>query len=142
MERSQIPHELERLGQLYHRLYEALKDSYRDVEVFAISFDPAQDGFERVYNEHFTVVEDKPVPSGVEAVQVKPAKELSGSSLQSPDDIDATYRQKDDRHCRGQTVNVTEAANPENQVNLITDVAVYSNDTDDSQILRAYPNNP
>jgi len=119
LERSEIPHELEKLGQLYHRLYEALKDSYRDVEVFGI--------FERVYNEHFTVVKDK--------VEVKPSQELNGSSLQSPDDIDATYRQKNGQHYRGQSVNVTETANPENQVNLITDVAVCSNDTDDSQIL-------
>jgi len=119
LERSDIPHELEKLGQLYHQLYEALKDSYADIEVFGI--------FERVYQEHFTVVEDK--------VKVRPGKELNGSSLQSPDDIDATYRQKNDRHYRGQSVNVTETANPENDVNLITDVAVCSNDTDDSEIL-------
>jgi hypothetical protein len=119
LERSEIPHELEKLGQLYHELYEALKDSYGHVEVFGI--------FERVYHEHFTMVEDK--------VKVKPGKELNGSTLQSPDDIDATYRRKNDRHCRGQTVNVTETANPENDVNLLTDVAVCSNDTDDSEIL-------
>ena len=119
LERSEIPHELGKLGQLYHKLYEALKDSYKNVGVFGI--------FERVYNEHFTVVKDK--------VEVKPSQELNGSTLQSPDDIDATYRQKNGQHYRGQSVNVTETANPENEVNLITDVAVCSNDTDDSQIL-------
>lgn len=119
LERSQIPHELEKLGRLYQRLYEALKGSYAEVEVFRI--------FERVYHEHFTVVKDK--------VQVRPGKELDGSTLQSPDDIDATYRQKNGQHYRGQSVNVVETANRENQVNLITDVAVCSNDTDDSVIL-------
>jgi len=119
LERSSIPHELEKLGRLYRRLYEALKDSYRDFEVFGI--------FERVYTEHFTVVKNK--------VQVKPSKELKGNTLQSPDDIDAAYRKKNRRHCRGQSVNVTETANPDNDVNLITDVAVCSNDTDDSKIL-------
>ena len=119
LERSDIPHELEKLGQLYQKLYEALKDGYGDIEVFGI--------FERVYNEHFTVVKDQ--------VKVRPGEELAGSTLQSPDDIDATYRKKNDRHCRGQMVNVTETANPENDVNLITDVAVCSNDTDDSEIL-------
>ena len=114
LERSSIPHELEKLGLLYHRLYEALKDSYKDIEVFSI--------FERVYSEHFTVVEDK--------VTVKPGKELTSNVLQSPDDIDATYRTKRGRHYRGQSVNVTETANPENDLNLITDVAVYSNNTD------------
>ena len=119
LQRSAIPHELEKLGQLYHELYEALKDSYQDFEVFSI--------FERVYTEHFTVVKDK--------VQVKPNEELKGSMLQSPDDIDATYRRKQGRHYRGQSVNVTETANPDNELNLLTDVTVYSNDTDDSKIL-------
>jgi len=119
LQRSAIPHELEKLGLLYRRLYEALKDSYQDFEVFSI--------FERVYTEHFTVVQDK--------VQVKPSKELKGNTLQSPDDIDATYRKKHGRHYRGQSVNVTETANPEIDLNLITDVAVCSNDTDDSKIL-------
>jgi len=119
LQRSAIPHELEKLGLLYRRLYEVLKDSYQAFEVFSI--------FERVYAEHFTVVQDK--------VQVKPSKELKGNTLQSPDDIDAAYRKKQGRHYRGQSVNVTETANPENDLNLITDVAVCSNDTDDSKIL-------
>jgi hypothetical protein len=55
--------------------------------------------------------------------------------LQSPDDIDATYRRKQGRHYRGQSVNVTETANPDNELNLLTDVTVCSNDTDDSKIL-------
>ena len=119
LQRSAIPHELEKLGRLYHTLYEALKESYQDFEVFSV--------FERVYTEHFTIVKDK--------VQVRPSKELNGSTLQSPDDIDATYRKKQGRHYRGQSINVTETANPENELNLITDVAVCSNDTDDSKIL-------
>ena len=119
LQRASIPHEQEKLGQLYHKLYEALKESYKDVEIFRI--------FERVYTEHFTFIDDK--------VTVKTGKELDGSTLQSPDDIDATYRKKRDRHYRGQSVNVTETANPDNELNLITDVAVCSNDTDDSKIL-------
>jgi len=119
LQRQQIPHEQEKLGQLYHKLYEALKESYRDFEAFGV--------FERVYTEHFTIIDDK--------IAVKTPKELNGSTLQSPDDIDAAYRQKRSRHYRGQSVNITETANPENDVNLITDVAVCSNDTDDSKIL-------
>jgi len=119
LERSEIPHELEKLGHLYHELYEALKGNYAEVEVFSI--------FGRLYHEHFTVIEDK--------VEVKPGKELNGSSLQSPDDIDATYRQKHGKHYRGQSINVAETANPENDVNLLTDVAVRPNNTDDSEIL-------
>ena len=119
LQRGSIPHEQEKLGQLYHKLYEALKDSYKDIEVFGV--------FERVYTEHFTIVDNK--------ITVKPNKELNGSTLQSPDDIDATYRKKRSEHYRGQSVNVTETASPDNELNLITDVAVFSNDTDDSKIL-------
>jgi len=119
LERGSIPHQQEKLGQLYHSLYEALKESYKDFEVFSV--------FERVYTEHFTIIDDK--------ITVKTGKELNGSTLQSPDDIDATYRKKRDRHYRGQSVNITETGNPDNELNLITDVAVCSNDTDDSKIL-------
>jgi len=119
LERGSIPHEQEKLAQLYHKLYEALKDSYKDIEIFSV--------FERVYTEHFTIVDNK--------IAVKPGKELNGSTLQSPDDIDATYRKKRENHYKGQSVNVTETANPDNELNLITDVAVYPNNTDDSKIL-------
>jgi len=119
LQRASIPHEQEKLGQLYHTLYEALKDSYKDFEIFSI--------FERVYTEHFTIIDDK--------ITVKASKELDGSTLQSPDDIDAAYRKKRGSHYRGQSVNVTETANPDNELNLITDVAVHSNNTDDSTIL-------
>ena len=119
LERQQIPHEQEKLAQLYYTLYEALKDSYKDIEVFGI--------FERVYTEHFTVVD--------ETITIRDSKELNGSTLQSPDDIDATYRKKRTEHYKGQSVNVTETANPDNALELITDVTVRSNNTDDSEIL-------
>jgi hypothetical protein len=119
LKRSDMPHALETLGQLYHRLHEALKDTYSDVQVFGI--------FQRVYTEHFTVVEEK--------VQVKPPEELSSGSLQSPDDVDATYRTKRGESSKGQSINVTETANPDNELNLINDVAVCPNNTDDSDIL-------
>jgi Transposase DDE domain/Transposase domain (DUF772) len=119
LERDQIPHEFEKLGSLYHTLYHQLQSDYRDNDIFQI--------FERVYHEHFTVTDDK--------VQLKPGEELNGSILQSPDDIDATYRKKKGRTFRGQSVNVTETASAENDINLITDIAVCSNITDDSVIL-------
>ena len=119
LERGQIPHELEKLACVYHKLYQSLEQGYRDLEVFTV--------FERVYFEHFTVVKNK--------VQVKPAEELNGGILQSPDDLDAAYRKKNGRHFRGQSVNVTETASLENDINLITDIAVCPNNTDDSDIL-------
>jgi hypothetical protein len=119
LSKSDIPHELQKLADIYQGLYELLKSSYRDTEIFGI--------FERVYNEHFCIVSDK--------ITVRESKELTSSSLQSPDDIDATFRTKRGNNYRGQVVNITETANPDNALNLITDVVVEPNNTDDSTIL-------
>ena len=119
LERAEIPKELEKLGQMYHKLYEALREGYGELEIFRI--------FERVYQEHFTVVENKAV--------VKKNEELHSGMLQSPDDIDATYRKKGKKVGKGQSVNVTETANPENKLNLLTDIVVEPNNTDDSNIM-------
>ncbi len=78
----------------------------------------------RVYREHFVVI-DREVSS-------RPAEELNSSMLQSPDDIDATYRQKKGEHYKGFTINGTETANPDNPLQLITDISVNPNNVDDS----------
>lgn len=119
LERTEIPRELEKLGQIYHKLYQALKDRYKEIEIFSI--------FERVYQEHFTIVKNKTI--------VKKNEELHSGIIQSPDDIDATYRKKNKKIAKGQSVNVTETANPENELNLLTDIAVKPNNTDDSDIM-------
>ena len=119
LKKSDIPHELQKMADIYHDLYKQLKSSYHDTEIFKI--------FERVYNEHFCIVADR--------ITVRDSKELTSSSLQSPDDIDATFRTKRGDNYRGLVVNIAETANPENALNLITDVAVEPNNTDDSTIL-------
>lgn len=116
---ADLPHELEKVGQMYHWIYQNLYPKYADVSVFQT--------FNRIYTEHFTVVAEK--------ITVKAADELTSCCLQSPDDLDATYRNKNGRQSKGQTIHVNETANPDNQLNLITDVAVSPNNTDDSQIL-------
>jgi len=116
---SDLTHELQKLAEAYHALYLALRNTHSQMEVFRI--------FERVYTEHFTVVSEK--------IQIKDAKDISSGSLQSPDDLEATFRQKHGKKYRGQVVNITETAHPYNELNLITDVAVAANNTDDSTIL-------
>jgi hypothetical protein len=68
-------------------------------------------------------------------VHVKPNEALTSACLQSPDDTEATYRQKNGDHHRGRSINIVETANPENEVNLITDVDVNPNNKDDSAVL-------
>lgn len=119
LQRDDIPHELEQLAQVYHALYPALKANYQDVEIFRI--------FERVFEEHFAVLKDQ--------IAVKASEDLHSGMLQSPDDIDATYRQKRAVKSRGQAINITETTNPENELNLLTDITVEPNNMDDSAIL-------
>lgn len=116
---SDIPHHLEKISSVYFRLYEKLSVKYSENPVFQI--------FERVYKEHFKVEDRK--------LTVKKPDELTSNSLQSPDDIDATYRNKNGKKSKGQSINIVETAHPENQINLITDVCVRANNVNDDQIL-------
>ena len=116
---SDVPHELEKIAELYVWIKENLYDAYETYEIFQI--------FQRVYTEHFTVVKDK--------ITVKSSDQLSSGCVQSPDDIDATFRDKNGKKSTGQSIHVTETAHPDNPVNLLTDVAVKANNIDDSQVL-------
>ncbi len=111
--------ELALVGELYSWIDRQLKPLYGEEQIFQV--------FERVYREHFTVVADR--------VRVRPPAELHSGCVQSPDDLDAAYREKNGRQVKGQVINVVETAAPENEMNLITDVAVNPVNTDDSQVL-------
>jgi len=116
---SDIPHQVEKIGQLYHWIDQNLKSRYAEHNIFKT--------FERVYMEHFTVVEEK--------ITVKKPEELTSDCVQSPDDLDATYRSKNGKSSKGQSINVFETANPDNPINLINDVAVNPVNIDDSKVL-------
>jgi hypothetical protein len=119
LQASDIPHEIEKIAKLYYWIDQDLKSSYADCDIFKT--------FERVYAEQFTVVQQK--------VEIKPPEQIPSSSVQSPDDLDATYRNKDGKNLRGQSINVVETAHPENPLNLITDVSVHPVNKDDSKVL-------
>ena len=118
---NELPHELEKLGKVYHTIYAEINehDEYHAKKEFT--------NFVRAYKEHFVVINNDISP--------KPSEELNSSMLQSPDDPDATYRKKNEKHSKGYTINGTETANPVNPVQLVTDIAVSPNNIDDSQIL-------
>ncbi len=110
---------LSELSIFYHWACTELLKRYSDFTVFK--------RIQRLYIEHFTVVKDK--------VTVKENKELNSSCMQALDDDEATFRTKRKENYKGYSVNATETANPENEINLVTDVSVYTNNTDDSKIL-------
>jgi hypothetical protein len=119
LQASDIPHEIEKIAHLYYWIDQNLKPSYAECDIFKT--------FERVYTEQFVVVQEK--------IEIKPPEHLLSSSVQSPDDLDATYRNKDGKEIRGQSINVVETAHPENPLNLITDVSVNPVNKDDSKVL-------
>ena len=116
-----LPRELEKLGKVYYTVHAEIneKGKYQNAKEFI--------NFERVYKEHFVVVDQQ--------ISIKPTEELNSGMLQSPDDQDATYRKKKEQHSKGYTINGTETANPDNPLQLITDIAVNPNNIDDTQIL-------
>jgi hypothetical protein len=122
---AEVPEHLTALGQLMRRLVEELESFYGEQHAYAV--------LERVFDEHFSLVEDQ--EGGSERVRVKTGDELSADSLQSPDDWEATYREKRGQGHQGYVANLTETCDPENEVQLITQVQVAPNTTDDEQLL-------
>ncbi|MHB9013070.1 MAG: transposase [Ignavibacteriaceae bacterium] len=120
LETEDIPTELERVGKVYKEINDKLKSKYECIDGGVDIFKT----FERVYLEHFTEVG--------ETIIIKGGEELTSSCLQSPDDIDATYRKKNNKQFYGQAINIAETCNPVNPIDLLTDVSVHANNIDDS----------
>ncbi len=116
---SDLPQELEKIGTLYHWISQNVSPLYQEHDIFQI--------FKRVFDEHFTVVDQK--------VEVKSTEKLTSDSIQSPDDLDATFRQKKDKKSKGRSINVIETAHPDNPINLLDDIAVNPNNIDDSKVI-------
>ena len=88
---------------------------------------PAYGDLVRVFSEQYRIEEEK--------IELKTPKEVSGSTLQSPDDREATYRRKGNESARGYVANISETCDPENELQLITSVGVEANATDDQKLL-------
>ncbi|MBC8492686.1 MAG: transposase [Chloroflexi bacterium] len=110
---------LQRIGELMRCLVGELTSRYSEEPTYRV--------LQRVFREHFVVDESK--------LRAKEGQELSASSMQSPDDWEATYRQKRGGKHRGYVVNVTETCNPENDLQLIVKVQTEANNTDDAAML-------
>jgi len=115
---SHQPH-LEAIGQLMHRLVTELAEDYAQTAVYQM---PA-----RVFGEHFRLEEAKAQP--------KAGKELSAGSLQSPDNLTASYRQKGKEDYIGYVANAAETCHPDNDFQLILKMQTEPNTTDDAKML-------
>jgi hypothetical protein len=119
IKREEYAEHLQRVGDLMHNLVTELQAKYAD--------EPAYQVLDRVFKEHFVTAEN--------TLRAKKGEELSADSLQSPDDWEATYRQKRGKDHIGYVTNVTETCHPENPFQLIVKVQTASNDTDDAAML-------
>jgi hypothetical protein len=112
------PH-IEAIGQLMAQLLPQLAHKYKTDSGYAM--------LERVFTDHFKQVETD--------VVVKAGAELAADTLQSPDDLEATFRKKRGEGHVGYVVNVTETVDPEQGLQLITKVQTEPNTADDAQML-------
>ena len=118
------PAHMQRLGEVMLHLLDHLPPVYRE--------QPGYHLLQRDFSEHFLVEQER--------LRLKTGSELRADSLQSPDDVEATYHQKRGRGYKGYVVNVTETCDPDNPLQLIAKVQTHPNVTnDDDLLLEALP---
>ena len=107
------------IGETMQALICDLHEHYQEESAFKV--------MERLFGENF-ILEDK-------KFKVKQNQELDSNSLQSIDDLEASYRVKGKNHYRGYVANITETCDPENEFQLITKVQVAPNNVEDTKLL-------
>lgn len=116
---------LQQIGEVIYHLLEELRSAYAQV--------PAYQVLARFFGDHFHYDEQDVSP--------KDDQDLQADSLQSPDDLEATYRRKGSKDYKGYVANLSETCDPGNEVQLITKVQVAPNNTNDNTLLmEALPN--
>ncbi len=98
---------LQRLGELIYQI----------LPLFSNGGAPHYQTLKRVFNEQFSVVDDK-------IVIAKPNEQITAQSVQSPYDTDCTYRNKDGNKVKGYSINITESCDDGDGLNLIGNVDV------------------
>lgn len=119
LEHDQVNQCLEIIGHLMQKLVGDLQVCYSSQQTYQV--------LARVFGEHFGVDHHQ--------IRLKQGDELIGPNVQSPDDLEATYRTKRDKGYQGYVTNVTETCNPDNDIQLIVKVQTYSNAADDAMML-------
>jgi hypothetical protein len=78
---------------------------------------------------------EEPSPERASGLRVRTNGEISAGCLQSLHDPEATFRRKGTAEYKGYSANVTETCDPTNALQLITDVRVAPNTTNDAEFL-------
>lgn len=120
---------LEQIGQVMHQLVLELATAYAS--------QPSYQMLVRVFNEHFIIEEkdDNDDEGNKAGLRPRQGDELRASSLQSPDDQIASYRQKRGEDFTGYVANLAESCHPDNPFQLIVALQTEPNTTDDAAML-------
>jgi hypothetical protein len=110
---------LQQIGEVIYQLLEELQESYAQ--------EPTYQVLARFFDDNFRLE--------AQAVSPKANQELQADSLQSVDDLEATYRRKGSRDYKGYVANLSETCDPDNELQLITNVQVAPNNTNDNSLL-------
>jgi len=124
LKRAEVEAHLTKVGEWLFKLHEAYSG---DEEITGLQ---SYRHMGRVLQEQYLVTKEKEET----VIEVKPAKEISASSLQNPADDTATFRRKEDEDHQGYVFNVAETCSPANPVQLLTDVSLYPNVISDEAI--------
>ena len=124
LKRAEVETHLTKVGEWLFKLHEAYS---RDEDLTGLQ---SYGHVGRVLQEQYLVTKEKEET----VIEVKPAKEISASSLQNPADDTATFRRKGDEDHQGYVFNVAETCSPSNPVQLLTDVSLYPNVISDEVI--------
>jgi hypothetical protein len=125
LKRAEIEDHLKRLGGWLFELHEYYADQ---VDIRKMK---SYQHLERLLREQYNIT------VGLEktSIEAKPAKEISPASLQNPADDTATFRRKNGESYQGDLFNIAETCHPDNKVQMLTDISVYTNNTADETIL-------
>jgi len=124
LKRAEVETHLTKVGEWLFKLHEAYS---RDEDIAGLQ---SYRHVGRVLQEQYLVTKEQEET----VIEVKPAKEISASSLQNPADDTATFRRKWDEDHQGYVFNVAETCSPANPVQLLTDVSLYPNAISDEVI--------
>ena len=110
---------IQQVGESMYRVRSELKERYGSEPVFQV--------FERFFSDNFHLEGQQ--------VRAKKNEEISAECLQSCDDLEATFRRKQEQEYKGYVANLAETCEPSNPCQLITKVQVAPNHVEDSDLM-------
>jgi hypothetical protein len=112
---------IQQVGERMYRVLDQLAGRYGSEPVFQV--------FERFFKDNFHLE--------AQDVRAKKNEEIDAGCLQSCDDLEATFRRKQQQVYKGYVANLAETCDPSNVCQLITKVQVARNQEEDSDLMIA-----